>query len=352
MQRDIYFFLKGIPTGQLVGDSHYFVAQIAGIAEKVLTILCEKSDSFRAFTKTQSDTPIFIFGFRAESDDVKGALKAAHQQVSGLVDGYNLICDSPPKYSDIVLVCEEQSDNARAYVYKQGGWATLQSKNFDKAGQWQARNELLFSKVVQYFDVVAGDSSAPATELRTNLLYAMRMYRHGAESDTPGIEFLSKFSALECLVCGDVRQNRDRLLKERLQLLFDDSEIIDDERVSRLWTLRCSASHQARVYDDIEEGDNLPPSVGTIFVEQLFAGIVFFILENSYKIETTEKLWGKAEGYTLPDIIKDHLPEGLSRMAVSEFTIPLDFGVTGMAALLNDFIAKHPQTFQTAKVTP
>ncbi|MBK1854105.1 hypothetical protein JO972_04010 [Verrucomicrobiaceae bacterium 5K15] len=350
MQYDVYFFLKGLPVDRLISGGHYFVAKIHGNGEQVLEILETHSQAFKAFTKRNDDTPIFIFGFRVECDDAKSAMRAAHLQVSGLVDGYCLICDSPPEYSDLVLVSENQSNEARAYIYKQGGWTTVQDQGFDKAGQWQARNELLFTKILQYFDVVAEVESTPETELRTNLLYAMRMYRHGAESVVAGIGFLSKFSALECLICGDARNNKEDLIKFRLQALFDDAGEVDDVRIQRLWLLRCSASHQARVYDDIEESEHLPPAVGSLFLDQLFAGVVFFTLDNAYKTATIDKLWEKADAYTLPDLITNHLPEGLMRMGLSEFTLKHNFGVTGLAVLLDDFIARNPHAFKTAKV--
>jgi hypothetical protein len=63
-------------------------------------------------------------------------------------------------------------------------------------------------------------------DLRDNLLHALRMFRHGASFQEAGQEFLAKFSALECLVCGSERHGRKALLQSRLTELFDDDMII------------------------------------------------------------------------------------------------------------------------------
>lgn len=335
MRRDILFYVKGIPEDRLVRDAHYFLAPVAGKALKLVEHLRVRFPGFDAFMRISPELQLLAFGIRLEIEDLKDALRVAHRQVSGLIDGYSLITDAPPKLADVVLVRGGDQSDAAIKVYKRGGWATSENKTPSARGQWEGRNAMLLTQLLQFFDVVAHDPRAPLTELRTDLLYALRMYRGGGESEMAGIEFLAKFSALECLVCGSATHNKKHLLTTRITALFDDTDIINSERMRCLWELRCSASHQARAFTDIDQDENYPPAVGTMCVEHLMAGAVYFALENGYRVETTEELWALAKNYDLPELIIGHRPEGLTRIAVESIVIDPKLAAIGAGHLFD-----------------
>lgn len=317
MQRDILFFLKGIPKRHFVVDRHYFLASIVETGEQLVSIIRQKFPAFDLFDKTWPQHPLIVFGFRNDTENVESILKMAYRQISGLMDGYSLILDEPPIMSDLALVRVGNDDHSEVYVYSQEVWGTLNSPESNAGPQWEGRNALLLQMLLHFFDVVANDPKAPPSDLRTNLMYALKMYSHGASSKSHGIEFLTKFSALECLVCGSATHGKEDLLKKRLLALFSGEDIVDNEMIERLWELRCSASHQARAFPDIEELGLYPLAVGTINVEQIFSGAAYFALENAHRVSSIEELWELADQYILPELIVGHRPKGMARMPIN-----------------------------------
>lgn len=341
MRRDILFFVKGIPQDSLVRDAHYFLAPVSGNANQLVDQLHERFPGFDGFMRMRPELPVMAFGIRLEIEDLKEALSIAHRQVSGLIDGYSLLTDDPPSLADAVLVRNGDEEHAEIRQYKKGGWVTSEDKGSSARNQWDGRNAQLLAQLLQFFDVVTHDPKTPPTELRTNLLYALRMYREGGASGSAGIEYLAKFSALECIVCGSATHGKEQLLTTRLTALFEDPEIINAERMGRLWQLRCSASHQARAYPDIEEDESYPPGVGTIYVERLMAGAVYFALENGYQVDTVDELWDLAQSYILPELIIEHRPQGLTRISVESMIIDPKLRAVGAGPL---FDRLYPET--------
>jgi hypothetical protein len=335
MRRDILFFVKGVPQELFVGDSHYFLASITGNAQQIAQEIREKFPEFDIFVRTKPDFPLLGFGFRHESEDLAPLLHGAHRQVSGLVDGYSLITDEPPRFSDLILVREGHDDHALIQIYRRQGWAFCREPQSSGMDQWRARNEQMLRRLLHFFDVVAEDPSAPMNDLRSNLLNAARMFRHGAASQSTEIEFLAKFSALECLVCGSERHGREALLQSKLTKLFNDDAIVTPDRVSRLWELRCSWSHQARPYATSADREVYPPGAGTLHVERLFAGVVCFALDNADFVETLDELWRRADSYTIPELVASHRPPACAGMAIEEAIIDTNLRVRAVGPLFD-----------------
>jgi hypothetical protein len=267
-------------------------------------------------------------------------LQGAHRQVSGLVDGYSLITDEPPRFSDLILIREGDDEHAMIQIYRRQGWASCHEPQSNGINQWRARNEQMLRRLLHFFDVVAEDPTAPMNDLRSNLLNAARMFRHGAASHSAEIEFLAKFSALECLVCGRRRHGREALLQSKLTKLFKDDAIVTTDRVSRLWELRCSWSHQARPYATSADGEVYPPGAGTLHVERLFAGVVCFALDYADFVETLDELWQRADSYTIPELVASHRPPGCARMAIEEAMIDTNLQVRAVGPLFDRLYAR------------
>ena len=108
----------------------------------------------------------------------------------------------------------------------------------------------------------------------------MRMFRHGKQSGSWGVEFICKFCALEGLVCGDERFHKQEELKKRLVALFRDSSSEFTGQIAKLWSYRNGAVHTARAFDSGRLKEGAPLGVQIENIEYLFVGALVFAIEQ------------------------------------------------------------------------
>ncbi|RYG96124.1 MAG: hypothetical protein EON58_12735, partial [Alphaproteobacteria bacterium] len=290
---DCLIFLKGLPKGFLVGDTHWGVGTFIDTSKKVLANIAAQDCHFESFLKGSPTGDVMAFISRTTEKERNDAIGTMLDRLDYVLDCYSTIADSPIKRSSVILVREAKSLDVQLLHVERGGFAKLHSKTPVENDQWKARNRQLFNQLLQYIDLRNGEEKGDEL-LTQDLFHALRMYRLGSESSSHGLEFLAKFSALECLVCGPQRDDRGRLLKSRLSNLLSDEDFYSESLVEKLWELRCLGSHQSRVSEHSLEDHHMPGGVAAIHVEQMFSCVLYFFLDNLKTVKNLDELWTKA----------------------------------------------------------
>jgi hypothetical protein len=171
--------------------------------------------------------------------------------------------------------------------------------------------------------------------LRDDLVNALRLYRQGSEAKVHGLEFLAKFAALECLVCGSAKTAKGKILKQRLGSLFRDSIPTIDKLVNKLWLLRCSASHQASIATERTNSGLLPACVANLYLDRLFAGTSYFALDLVSQCESTSDLWSKIDSYALPELVSLDRPSGVSKLAIETLVVDRKLRSRGLGQIFD-----------------
>lgn len=76
---------------------------------------------------------------------------------------------------------------------------------------------MLMNVMLDCLDLDFSDQLKQTSELEEDVQFAMRMYRQGMETNLHGLEFLAKFSVLECLVCGPEKSHKEDLLIKEIK---------------------------------------------------------------------------------------------------------------------------------------
>ncbi len=309
-------FIKGFPENLVVKDTMWGVARIHGSGLKVLDNLAAQDCHFDSFRNGAPSGSVMVFISRIEATKRDDAIDKTIERLDSLLDCYSTITEAPIKKSNVLLFREGESADLQLLQIHRGGYVRLWESERSGEDQWNARNHLLLEQLLQYLDLRSGEGTGD-TELTRDLFYAMRMYRLGGEASSHGLEFLAKFSAMECLVCGSEVTNRGKLLKDRLWQLLSEEDFYSESLGEKLWSLRCIGSHQSRVAEHSDDDPNMPAGVAVIHLERVFACVLYFFLENLRNASDSDQLWNKAGKFSLPELITKHLPDGVTQMAVT-----------------------------------
>ncbi len=345
---DCLTFVKGLPGDLIVHDTDWGIGNINKESEHVLVNLGGYDCHFESFRRGDPTGKVMVFISRVETQTRDQAIDISLERLDSLLDCYSLITEAPPKISELILVREGNQENVQVLHVKREGFARLNSKEA-KQDQWHARNRTLLNELLQYLDMVSTDSAGD-TELTKDLFYALRMYRQGSASQSHNLEFLAKFSALECLVCGSQRINRGDLLQQRLFQLLESEGFYDKKISQKLYDLRCVGSHQARTSRHTSDDPQMPAGVAVIHLERIFSCVLFFFLENLRASSNSDEMWSKAGLFSLPEIIVKHVPEGISQMAITRLTIDPKKEVTKIGSWFDAYFTLIRRTNKGSKV--
>jgi hypothetical protein len=214
--------------------------------------------------------------------------------------------------------------DAQIKFFADRAWISWGTPNEQTEKAWQSRKEWLLNRFLLYFDAVASGEVQYETEVAEQLELSAKMFRHGGKSDSYGIEFLCKFTALEGLVCGPAKFGKEKLLTERLSALFRARNGIEAE-ISKLWKMRCEASHQAKAFTN-DFASVIEP------LERLTLGVIVFALDNLQSEKTIDSLWNRVGSYSLPSEVLLDRPK--HRVAVVRMMG--EFGIWKGAGILTD----------------
>jgi hypothetical protein len=313
MRRDFVFFVSGLPDDLLIRDIDYFLAPMRDdIRETVRKFTLEDIQYW--YRKTQG---IFLFAvFRNDFSEERPAFQDAYQRLSGILDGYSFLSEgTAPEVWPIVQIRTGDQLNTEIKLFTDLAWGRLNSKDGRAEELWKKRTSELMQRFLKFFEVVANGKPKIQSELVNQLGFSAKMYRHGQVASAFGINFLCKFTALEGLVCGSARNNKEQLLKERLSALFKHEPKIIDV-VDKLWRMRCEASHQGKAFSD-----NFIPAINS--VEMLMLGTIIFALNYVETVTTIDELWKKVNCYNLPPEAIQERPPEILQFAVTLMQMPI-----------------------------
>ncbi len=265
MNWDIAFIVAGYPPEYRFFDRHYFMVDVTEAHIESTLEPTRHLPEVVSFFANRKRTKFTAIGFRIDTEQWEEALKQALEQVEGFIDGLAILLDrSLP------------------------GWAYLEAKDAHIKDAWRKRCSQVFEAVNPFFDIVAGLHSQRSTALSRQLMYSMKLYRHGVSTGVYGLEFICKWSALEGLVCGGERRKK-LLIISRLSTLFDgQEEKLPD--LQHLWRLRNEAVHEARAFHSDHLHEANPLAIEIHQVENLFSCVVIFALAHIDRADSLQAL--------------------------------------------------------------
>ena len=303
IRRDFAFFVRGIPEAMMVRHPQYTFTFV-GVCENEKKLLIQFSEQSPAVANWLRGAAgrYCIAILRNEHADEADGFSEAFERLSGILDGYAFLAeDTTPEVCPLVVVRERDEPDASIKLF--GNRAALEwgspSESAEQA--WQSRKAQLLQRFLIFFEAVAGEDPQFDTEVVNQVALSAKMFRHGCKSETYGIEFLCKFTALEGLVCGPRKNGHGPLLKQRLPSLFRTRNNINAE-VAKLWTMRCGASHQGKAFSS-EFSSVIEP------LERLALGVMIFALDNLASVKTIDELWAMAPSYSLPPEVMMERPK-------------------------------------------
>lgn len=353
MTWDVVFLLRGYPPEYRFFDRHYFMAKVAEEMVALLRTLVERLPETSHFFRTSGPAEFTVIGFRVEADDEKSAMELAKHHLAGFIDGLAILVDRQlPEVSPLVHVRKTGDADVRLFLTGEPTWAYLHPKDPASAANWRERGEKVFRALFPFFDIASGLHPRRDTSLSRQLLYSMKMYRHGAATGIYGLEFICKWSALEGLVCGGERDGKRALLLDRVPALFPAERPAIETTVKELWILRNEAVHEARAFysEHLDDGQLLALEIDK--VEHLFLAVVVFALDHLDRADSVKTLWPFAAGYQMPAFVTQKRPSDMPRFAVTNFLLNPHLIGTGVGALIDAAFASQTPPVAAAVAEP
>jgi hypothetical protein len=347
-RRDFMFLASGLPLDQLIKGRHFFAAPIEDDVRERLLKTEPRAPGLKHFIEALGKAPLFAICVRNHIEDENEATQTAWRTVAGIIDGYSLLVDAnPPKVCPYLLLRVGDSPDAGIRSYTpEGTWASFTPRSPESQKHWDHVREKFSQRLLKLFETVGADSPERRSPLCHQLFYSARLFRHGAESDTFGIHFLLKFSALEGLVCGPGTKNKEKLLTERLGNLFRATGLPAGNQVKHLWQLRCTASHQAKAFELEEDPDAVNHSPHINLLDRLFRGVLVFALDGLDHAQTVDDLWSGVGSYSPPDFAVAERPHDMPRLAMMHFLIDPHVPVPGLGPIFDNVYQRAEQELQ------
>ena len=339
----VAFLVRDFPAElRTLGPTHFN----GTIDEHFLTQLRKLGEpSILEFLGPHTPKRFIWVAFSVEAENRLEAIGEARHRMEGLIDGASFWGDNVfPRISEFVWVGAADHPDLQIIHFHRQIWIEMPLAAPASNATWQERNRELQVRVNRFFGLALNQHSKSMTPLARQIRHSMRMFRHGRESGSWGVEFICKFCALEGLVCGDEQHDKAKKLKQRLVALFRDSSAEFVGRIRKLWEFRSGAVHTARAFDAGDLDDGAALGVHLEGIEHLFAGVLVFALEQIPDVNDVDALWRAVGGYCLPDFARLERPKDFPRYAVPQ--MELSTAVT--MARGGDLLRKHLQAARAA----
>ena len=335
---DVVFLLRGYQPEYRFRDQHYFMVKLADeMIEKLRALGAQMTETAHFFRKPDP-AEFTVIGFRVEAEAEKDALELAKHHLAGFIDGLAVILERGlPEVSPLVQIRQTGNADVRLFLTGEPTWAYLRPKDPASEEIWRSRCEQVYHALLPFFDIASGLHAQRDTSLSRQLLYSMKMYRHGAATGIYGLEFICMWSALEGLVCGGERDAKRAMLVDRLPSLFPAERAEVEEKVKGLWTLRNEAVHEARAFhtDHLHESSVLALEIDAL--ERLFLAVVIFTLGHLDRADSVKTLWPFAAAYQLPAFASQRRPSDMPRFVVTNYVLNTHLVGKGFGAI-NDAV--------------
>ncbi len=335
MKWDIAFLMRNYPREYRFADRNYMMVDVD---QRHLDLLRKHTASMPTvaafFAGADSNTCSAVL-FRIEADTEDEAIELTRHILEGFIDGLAMLVDrNLPKICPLLQVRRDEERDSYLIELGDPGWAYFQAKDPTSNTVWQRRCKMVFNTLFPFFDVIAQLHPRRDTSLSRQLMYSMKMYRHGAATGVFGLEYICKWSALEGLVCSGERHRKLALLKNRIPQLFPKECARIAAKVAELWELRNEAVHEARAFDSdyLHEAPLLGPQIEE--VELLFSTVVTFALANIDRANSVQALWTYAASFKAPEWAKKR-PRDMPRMVMTKISFQTKLAITGGGALFD-----------------
>lgn len=324
MRWDIVLFLKGYPARYRFGDAHYFMLAVRTEKLEELSELSKARlpDSAPFFDAARADQ-FTAFGIRVDADDQQAAIDLAHDCLNGFIDGASLILGHELPRQGPLAIIREGSDDDSSVVLLVGPQWTYMNPPGGSSSSWEAQSAQIFKELWPFFDVVAQVHARRDTDLAKQLLYSIKMYRHGVSAAMEGVEFICKWSALEGLVSAGARLKRETLVS-RLRALFVARSEEMTTIVNGLWKARNDAVHEARAFRSAQLKESSPLAGPIQQTDELFLGVAIFAISHLDKAESLDALWSLAPAFEVPSFARQTRP---GRFRIMGGTMPVARGL-------------------------
>jgi hypothetical protein len=312
----ISFFVFGIPEEHYVRDENYYCAKVGQNAPEGLRSLAQVIPAFGHFLADRPTELLTAISYKLEAASLKRAVDEALFRINGFLDAYCIIKEvEAPALSPAILVRINRGPDLEAYLVRDSGWAHSHSQEGTEKLVWKEHERKMLDLMLPLFDISSGLTPHKETELAVQIQHSAKVFRAGVKSETFGIDFLCKFAALEGLVCGQSKERKEKLLKERLGHLFrTGSQIVP--MITKLWQKRSNAIHKGEIFEHALLPDSYPLQALTDNVHYLFSGTIAFALTN-LDAGTVDKLWTRASSFDLPDWLLKPNPSHAHRVAIT-----------------------------------
>lgn len=217
---DVVFLLKNYPTDYRLQGPHFRTVDVGGASVKAVAKATRKTIGASAFFSDTDFTQLRALVFRVYASNQSDAIDLARHRLDALLDGVSLVVDrNLPKVWPFVQIRRDEDPASYLVETRGDDWAYFNAKEESSNIRWEEQQRELFRSLLSFFDIAMSLHPSGNCPLSRQLLYSMKMFRHGAMTGIFGLEYLCKWSALEGMICGG-EQGKKRLLLTRLPMLF------------------------------------------------------------------------------------------------------------------------------------
>lgn len=171
--------------------------------------------------------------------------------------------------------------------------------------QWHKRTRLILNELSKFLNL-SFKANEP-TPVQEQLIFSAKMYRLGNESEDFGVQFLTKFCALEgLLAAGQVTPRKEKFCRRRIRFLMGWNPQSEEAlKLKKLYRVRNDIAHESKTTDAAIYIDEIDFIYSAVFVQ---------ILRRQENADTLEQAWEKID---LPDEILTRRPQEFGRFALT-----------------------------------
>lgn len=344
---DVVFLLKNYPRDYRIQGPNFLIVDLSEQSVAAIEEATRKIVGAGQFFLNSDYKRLQAFVFRVHAQNHSDAIELGKHSLDAILDGISLLVDrNLPKVWPFVQIRHQDDRESHLVETRGDDWAYFNAKEESSNARWQTQQRDLFRSLFAFFDIAMSLHAKRNSLLSRQLLYSMKMFRHGAMTGIFGLEYLCKWSALEGMICAG-EQGKKRLLLTRLPLLFPTKGPEFLETLSKLWNIRNEAIHESRAFDSdhLHEAPALGPHIET--VEFLFTNVVIFALSRINESDTIESLWRGVASYKPKTVIQER-PADMPRMAIKKFVMPIKVAIKNGGTVIDAAFTSQ----QNASATP
>ena len=191
MTWDLVFLLKNYPEDYRFQGPHFMAMTVSERSVAAIVKATKNNPKSKAFFVIFEQRRLTALVFRLEASTDSDALDLGKHQLEGLIDGLSIMLDrNLPKVCPIVHV--RRVGEADSMLVEMGGddWAYFNPTQKASETSWRDYQRKVLTSLMPFFDIAASLHPNRGSSLSRQLLYSMKMYRHGAMTGVFGVNIL------------------------------------------------------------------------------------------------------------------------------------------------------------------